>query len=177
MNCLNCNKESKTKYCNGTCRKAYYRANKAKVDEQPKINLVESPTINEVGQVGQIQTGTKHGAYLDKPLNLGRSDCQCRHCLSLITNKITAHLNHGAYMEADDLGKADYDFNRVSLPGDIDYIASTEPQVKEDMSQRAIHTRNEQIQSRLRSTSIEQLIKQDTFIPVWRYTMNGLNIC
>ena len=55
-----------------------------------------------------------------KPINFGQPDCMCKHCQYNRTygNKFT--LNHGAWKRVSELGKRE--FNRVSLPGDVDYV-------------------------------------------------------
>jgi hypothetical protein len=66
---------------------------------------------------------------LVKPENYGLDNCQCKHCQACITNKSTARLNHGEYMTAAELEQNGYDFNRVTLPGDIDYVGVCNQQV------------------------------------------------
>ena len=56
------------------------------------------------------------------PENYGLADCQCQHCLSNNANTHNHTINHGDYKSADELARNE--FNRVSLPGDIDYNGS-----------------------------------------------------
>ena len=51
--------------------------------------------------------------------NFGQSDCQCMHCQSNRVNGNKSIINHGGYKTAAELGSNE--FNRVTLPGDIDY--------------------------------------------------------
>lgn len=50
----------------------------------------------------------------------GQADCQCKHCKQNRTNGGKHTINHGPYKTASQL--ADNEVNRVSLPGDPDYV-------------------------------------------------------
>ena len=56
----------------------------------------------------------------------GGPDCGCMMCISWRgKGKDTSYLNHGDYLDADGLMKLDRSGrgrNRVSLPGDLDYV-------------------------------------------------------
>ena len=53
------------------------------------------------------------------PANFGQPDCACLHCRSNRSSGSKATLNHGQYKAAAQLDLNEY--NRVSLPGDVDY--------------------------------------------------------
>jgi hypothetical protein len=53
------------------------------------------------------------------PANYGLSNCACLHCRAVKTNKSNAILNHGPVKTYEQLAANEY--NRVSLPGDVDY--------------------------------------------------------
>ena len=56
------------------------------------------------------------------PANYGQPNCQCWHCHNYrAAKKDTARLNHGPWLNAEQLVEQGYMANRVSLPGDIDY--------------------------------------------------------
>jgi hypothetical protein len=96
---------------------AYYRSNRPEVPQ----TIVQS----EQNESEQIQSEQQN-----LPLNYGADDCTCKHCQQLKTNNIKGKLNHGAPMFAAQLRDNGYIANRVTLPGDIDYIKieSTQPQ-------------------------------------------------
>ena len=55
-----------------------------------------------------------------KPANFGASDCMCKMCIG---NRLSAKphiINHGAWKRCESL--ATNELNRVSLPGDVDYV-------------------------------------------------------
>ena len=52
--------------------------------------------------------------------NYGLPDCQCKHCQNNRNSGYKYILNHGPYKKLSELGTREY--NRVSLPGDPDYI-------------------------------------------------------
>jgi hypothetical protein len=136
MNCLNCNKElnqsstKPVKYCSDACRKAYSRKNAGFNKQDQQCPSVESIKTRESGQEvcpvssenGQNPDNKESGQITDKPANYGRADCQCKHCQQVQTNKSNAILNHNGYMSASELIANGYTHNRVSLPGDVDYI-------------------------------------------------------
>ena len=51
-------------------------------------------------------------------------DCQCGHCSQSRHNGHNRRLNHGAWLTAEQLEVSDYDGNRVSIPGDVDYAGA-----------------------------------------------------
>jgi hypothetical protein len=52
--------------------------------------------------------------------NYGLPGCGCKHCQQTRTNKSDLKLNHGSYKAASQLSPGE--INRVSLPGDNDYV-------------------------------------------------------
>jgi len=56
---------------------------------------------------------------MTKPDNYGEPDCKCQHCKSVRLNGNKHTINHGPWKHANQLATGEY--NRVSLPGDIDY--------------------------------------------------------
>jgi len=114
MKCLNCGKEfeavrSTAKYCSDKCKLDYNRG--------------LSVSINDVVSVSDTPIDTVSNRL---PANYGQDDCQCLHCLSLKINDIKGKLNHGSYMDAQELKLNGYIANRVTLPGDIDYVKDKE---------------------------------------------------
>ncbi len=115
------------RFCSDKCRKQSLRAatkrnsdklgrsNSDKVELGQKSNKI--PTDAEMDSLcasGEI-------TYIKgKPLNFGQGDCECKHCQYNRTygNKFT--LNHGKWKNVSGLGRNE--LNRVSLPGDIDYV-------------------------------------------------------
>jgi hypothetical protein len=54
------------------------------------------------------------------PANFGLEDCDCRHCRWNRDGGSKHIINHGRYKTAKELRVNE--FNRVSLPGDVDYV-------------------------------------------------------
>ena len=88
-------------------------------------------TVTKVGaQPEQInpntqpeQTKANKPEQSEQPANFGQPDCDCKHCQQhrdTKGSKLT--LNHGAQKTANGLGE--HEINRVSLPGDVDYIGA-----------------------------------------------------
>ena len=107
MECINCGKESRgrSKYCSDKCKVTYNR-NKNRntvTDNPPSVTVTADELVTET-----------------KPANYGQPDCQCMHCQSNRANGSRHTINHGAYKPADELGVKE--LNRVSLPGDVDYV-------------------------------------------------------
>lgn len=69
----------------------------------------EGVTVDE----GALSNGTL-------PANFGQPDCECKHCKQARMNKSKLVINHGQYKPRDQL--AANEVNRVSLPGDVDYV-------------------------------------------------------
>jgi len=67
-------------------------------------------------------TVTPEGSQAEVPANYGQSDCACQHCQNVraVGKDPAVRLNHGPYKRVDEL--ADDRINRVSLPGDVDYV-------------------------------------------------------
>jgi hypothetical protein len=150
MKCLNCNVEltasstKQAKYCSDKCRKAYGRRDNGQIPDNQLDSgqiISEIPDKTENGQeiTDNINTGLLNGnielrpdrpapaGYVSAdvvalPANFGQDDCQCKHCQQLNTNNIKGKLNHGSYMDAQELKSNGYIANRVTLPGDMDYI-------------------------------------------------------
>ena len=51
-------------------------------------------------------------------------NCQCGHCCNARRHEHKRRLNHGAWMSIEQLVESDYDGNRVSIPGDVDYVGT-----------------------------------------------------
>ena len=133
MNCLNCNKElistgnNPKRYCSDSCRKAFTRKNADIAIQPAKDAILSAVNARITAQPGQIELGqsnpdTQPGQITDRPANYGQPDCQCKHCQQVQTNKSNAILNHNGYISASELIANGYTHNRVSLPGDIDYV-------------------------------------------------------
>jgi len=58
------------------------------------------------------------------PDNYGEPDCQCRHCQQNRANRNKHIINHSHYKAQDQL--VSNEVNRVSLPGDVDYVGISE---------------------------------------------------
>ncbi len=108
------------KYCSAKCKQVAYRnrRNAPAVTDvtvtKPESVTVDSPNIAKI-------RGTGEGVP-----NFGQPDCECRHCQNHRANKGSQlTLNHGPYKPADEL--AEHEVNRVSLPGDADYVACGKP--------------------------------------------------
>ena len=113
MECLNCGKEFEAKrstqrYCSRDCQlKGIAQGNNNIAQEI----IAQENVAQEAEQIAQ-----------GKPLNYGQPDCQCKHCGQVRTNKSNAIINHGEYMTAPELVANGYTHNRVTLPGDVDYV-------------------------------------------------------
>ena len=106
MQCIVCNgvfeaKRADAVYCSAKCRKA---GSRVKCD-----NKCDTVTDNTASIVTDNSL----------PANFGQPDCQCRHCQSNRASGSKFILNHGPYKRSAEL--AGNEFNRVSLPGDVDY--------------------------------------------------------
>lgn len=55
-----------------------------------------------------------------RPAHYGQLDCECRMCKTNRAHGGKHTINHGPYKTVAQLGTGE--FNRVSLPGDVDYI-------------------------------------------------------
>ena len=125
MKCLNCVKEAtgRSKYCSDKCKVSYNRNKK-------RNSVTETESVTDVYKSGADSLSTHHERFVAGggkdnclarlPANFGQPDCECKHCQYNRTygNKFT--LNHGVWKSVSELGKQE--FNRVSLPGDIDYV-------------------------------------------------------
>lgn len=101
------------------------RKNKVSVktgQKGPLENARGLTTIDDVRPVRPLDPSVR-------PANYGLTDCQCKHCQQ---NRKAEHkllINHGTYKSVEELGTNEV--NRVSLPGDIDYVSSpAQSQVK-----------------------------------------------
>lgn len=54
------------------------------------------------------------------PTNFGQPDCQCRQCCNNRKHGSPLDINHGPRKPASELSHREV--NRVSLPGDVDYV-------------------------------------------------------
>jgi hypothetical protein len=122
VKCLKCGKEfeakrSTAKYCSDICRTLYSR------DSETKPEIISETELSET----LSETMTPEGLKSVVPANYGLSNCACLHCRATKSNKSDKILNHGAYKHGEQL--AANELNRVSLPGDIDYVpvVKTEP--------------------------------------------------
>ena len=111
MNCI-CGKElsGKQRFCSDKCRMMFNRTTRTGKTEQPEQNT-------QPEQVEQTKPNISN-----KPCNYGLTDCTCMHCQTARVNKSNARLNHGEPMSAADLVLNGYTHNRVTLPGDADYV-------------------------------------------------------
>jgi len=129
MACLNCGKEviqagNRPKlYCGDSCRMSHKRS------ESANKNVPESPILDELCPtrtiVPSIRTAYPNKILNEQPIrtgalpeNYGQPDCQCRHCQNNIKNNLGLTINHGKRVNQTNPKHV----NRVSLPGDIDYI-------------------------------------------------------
>ncbi len=80
---------------------------------RPKVTVTRNSNAPVTGTV--TPEGIKHQV----PSNYGQLDCQCMHCQQNRRSDHRLVLNHGAYKPAGQLGRNEW--NRVSLPGDVDY--------------------------------------------------------
>ena len=129
MQCKQCGNaiESKGKkpkrFCSDACRMKYKRTVR---NEQTNKKRTET-NRNEQETNSSIPIETVDAACGDKlshglPANYGQPNCQCWHCHNYrAAKKDTARLNHGPWLNAEQLVEQGYMANRVSLPGDIDY--------------------------------------------------------
>ncbi len=103
-----------------------------KMPEQRSGKLSQTPNSDKV-ELGQKSNKIPTDAEMDslcasgeityikgKPANFGQPDCECKHCQYNRTYGNRFTLNHGAWKSVSELGKQE--FNRVSLPGDVDYV-------------------------------------------------------
>jgi hypothetical protein len=139
MNCLQCNKaieqvdgKRAKKYCSQTCKQAFYRKNKDSAilaQKQGLENAPESATIDDNVTVDNVTphivTSNRNNTISDKfPLThkgaAGNDDCVCMHCQQNMRSSNKLIINHGQPKTIDQLGHNEV--NRVSLPGDRDYI-------------------------------------------------------
>lgn len=106
--CIECGKEyeakrATSKYCSAACRKVAFQNRQDGVPENDKSGSVPSTL----------------------PANFGQPDCQCKHCQQNRANGNKHIINHGPYKTADEL--APNEVNRMSLPGDVDYVPEPRP--------------------------------------------------
>ena len=103
-------------HCGDKCRMRLvrYQAAVTKVGAQPEqINPNTQPE----------QTKANKPEQSEQPANFGQPDCDCKHCQQhRATKGSKLTLNHGAHKTANELGE--HEINRVSLPGDVDYIGA-----------------------------------------------------
>lgn len=59
-------------------------------------------------------------AELERPDNYGLLECTCMHCQSHRANNSKGVINHGPWKDESELGERE--INRVTLPGDRDYV-------------------------------------------------------
>jgi hypothetical protein len=132
--CLNCGlefeaKRGTAKFCSNRCRKlAFQRKSKVSV---PAVLSVLGITVPENGKVSVSVVsvpGFKVGDINEPelPANFGQPDCECRHCQQNRRSDHKLIINHGAWKPASQL--AANEVNRVSLPGDVDYVGICTPQ-------------------------------------------------
>jgi len=81
-------------------------------------------TVEDMLAVTTVSKGTMtpEGIKPEVPANYGQPDCQCQQCQRLrrCPGSLVTY-NHGAYKTSAQLGQ--WELNRVSLPGDVDYQA------------------------------------------------------
>jgi hypothetical protein len=139
MNCLNCGKEIKSKgnrpklYCSESCRKAHKRTknkDSAILTQKPTFkNAPESSVTDDLGpirtNVPPIRTVNPDKILSGHPIrtgqvpdNYGQPDCQCKHCQNNRNGKLGLTINHAEPVNQTIKGHV----NRVSLPGDVDYV-------------------------------------------------------
>lgn len=127
MKCKQCGineVEGKQVYCSDRCRKAFARTRPpAHRTYEAKVGHVcpdKSKTDKQVGQRAKDAKTLQLLGTGEGVVNFGKSDCQCKHCQSNRANNGRLVINHGPYKPVGQL--ADHEVNRVSLPGDPDYV-------------------------------------------------------
>lgn len=117
--CLNCGAEIRQKgnrkrlYCDDKCRMAFSRTARLKPNSQSE--QIQSEQSNPGHNVV-----TPEGVVGEVPANFGQPDCACLHCQANRKTGGKFIINHGPRKTFDQLG--DNELNRVSLPGDVDYV-------------------------------------------------------
>ena len=103
--CKVCGNECTGKTCSGSCRAKLSRAHAHGLTEEAhgQAHALDMAALVE-GWAGD--------------------NCQCGHCRNTRNNGHNRRLNHGAWLSADQLEVSDYDGNRVSIPGDVDYAGT-----------------------------------------------------
>ena len=107
--CVNCGKEHdrRGKYCSDSCKQAAYR-NTQTVTKQT-VTRPESVTVPKIQDTPEFSIP-----------NFGQPDCECMHCRQNRRQGNHHIINHGPYKPASALSQKE--LNRVSLPGDVDYV-------------------------------------------------------
>lgn len=133
MKCLNCGKEFEAKrktarYCSSKCRKLAFQR---KPEQNAKVTLKNANIVSVPDRDGSV-TRVTHNVTETKsvtitpegevdndnlPANYGQEDCECKHCQQHRNMGGKLIINHGAYKTE----LKHNEFNRVSLPGDVDY--------------------------------------------------------
>lgn len=120
MKCLNCDKEisKKATYCSDKCRMAYKR--KLSKIANHLTRPISPPMIQPEQNVRPNTQPEQKINPADTIPNYGQENCECMHCKSKRTNKSKNIINHGPFKPAKELETDE--INRVSLPGDPDYV-------------------------------------------------------
>ena len=103
--CKVCGNECTGKTCSGSCRAKLSRAHAHGLTEEAH--------------------GQAHALDMSQLVeDWAGPDCQCGHCCNARRHEHKRRLNHGAWLTAEQLEVSDYDGNRVSIPGDVDYVGT-----------------------------------------------------
>ena len=134
MQCKQCNKPLEAsrgtkprQFCSDACRKLYKRTLDNKRTEQTDSNEQATNSSIPIETLAMVDAACGDKLSHGLPANYGQPNCQCWHCHNYraakkdTAKKDTAKLNHGPWLNAEQLAEQGYMANRVSLPGDIDY--------------------------------------------------------
>ncbi len=116
------------KFCSDRCRKQFKRnsdklgQNNGLEHKSDKFTLTQEHPLGSrrINSEGVLEVYIHKVKAVPLPRNFGLPDCECKHCQQNATTVYKFEINHGAWKPASQLGKNE--FNRVSLPGDVDYV-------------------------------------------------------
>ena len=118
--CKVCGKEisDRATTCGTACRVKLSRQSVTSVTDQSVTTPGnETPNVTPAGSVTPLDMA-------DLVEDLAGDNCQCGHCSQSRNNGHNRKLNHGDWLSAEQLEVSDYDGNRVSIPGDVDYVGT-----------------------------------------------------
>ncbi len=138
--CSNCGKDVPQKagkrqklYCDDACRMKLKRRASHKIaitntNNEQSITEQRGNNEHEQGRVIHLSNKEyKEQIRQDKeselsPVltieNYGQPDCQCQHCKTRRINKSKNIINHGAWLNSEQLKEQGFALNRVSMPDD-----------------------------------------------------------